>query len=143
MKTKKEHSFYQIFRNLCFIVILVGLCLNFVSFAKIYQNKSTYTKEVTATVASAADIDVYKTDTEIFYLPTYEVKYHGKTLKFKKSEYQKTIPRIGDQETFKIDPKHPKDYDKGHINWEYNVIGTLLIIASINGLLIVRKYGKD
>lgn len=142
MKTKKEHSFYEVYRSLCFIVILVGLCLNFISFMKIYQNKKTYTKEVTATITSAADIDVYKTDTEIFYLPTYEVKYHGKTLKFKKSEYQKNIPRIGDQETFKIDPNHPEDYDKGHIDLEYNVIGALLILASINGMLIVRKYRK-
>lgn len=143
MKKKKELSFYEVYRSLCFLVILIGLCLNFVSFAKIYQNKRTYTEEVTATITSTADMDVYKTDTEISYLPTYEVKYHGKILKFKKSEYQKNIPRIGDQETFKIDPKHPEDYDKGHIEWGNNVIGILLVIASINALLIGRKYRRD
>lgn len=143
MKKKKEHSFYEVYRSLCFLVILIGLCLNFVSFAKIYQNKRTYTEEVTATITSTADMNVCKTDTEIYYLPTYEVKYHGKALKFKKSEYQKNIPRIGDQETFMIDPKHPEDYDKGHINLEYNVFGAILILVSINGMLIVRKYRRD
>ena len=61
---------------------------------------------------------VHKTDTEIYYLPTYETKYDGKTLKFQKSGYQKNIPKMGDKATFKINPTNPEDYDKYDINRE-------------------------